>query len=198
MKVSLLAPLVSLIALVAASDFHLSPNAKMVIRHSPLRPTRSIATKAAQCAAVKQAQQSLQSIASVSSTSVAAAASKAAEKKKEAELGDDAGTMSGDGTWYTDWETSCGYSIAPTDHKVAVSHEMYDTFPGATADSTANPICGKWITIKYGGNTAQAQVVDKCMGCWLKGALDMTPTLFQIFADLGEGRIHNVEWSFND
>jgi hypothetical protein len=39
--------------------------------------------------------------------------------------------------------------------------------------------------------------VDRCTGC-RKDSIDMTPTLFQVFAPLSVGRIHNIVWSFLD
>ena len=65
-----------------------------------------------------------------------------------------------------------------------------------SANPNANPNCGKSITISYGGKTAVATIEDTCPGCAGAG-LDLTPALFQQFADLGVGRVAGVEWWFN-
>lgn len=64
------------------------------------------------------------------------------------------------------------------------------------ANTNDNPLCGKSITISYGGKTAQATIEDTCPGC--SGAsLDLTPSLFEVFADLSVGRVSGVQWSYN-
>lgn len=53
----------------------------------------------------------------------------------------------------------------------------------------SNPICGKQIRITYGGKEAYATVQDECPTCPY-GGLDLSPSLFQHFADLGAGVIY--------
>jgi len=59
-----------------------------------------------------------------------------------------------------------------------------------------SPHCGASITISYGGKTANAMIVDECMGCPF-GGLDFTQGLFEYFASTAEGVIYG-DWSFND
>ncbi|TFK16829.1 hypothetical protein FA15DRAFT_553809, partial [Coprinopsis marcescibilis] len=56
------------------------------------------------------------------------------------------------------------------------------------------PHCFETITMSYGGRTAQAVILDMCPGCPY-GGLDLTPSLFQFFADPGAGIIYG-EWDF--
>lgn len=56
--------------------------------------------------------------------------------------------------------------------------------------------CGKTVTIEYGGKTATATVVDKCMGCDAS-SIDMSRHLFGELADLGAGRLTGVKWYIN-
>lgn len=64
------------------------------------------------------------------------------------------------------------------------------------ANPNENPLCGKSITISHGGVTATATIMDTCPGC--SGAsLDLTPSLFEKFGQLAEGRISGVQWSYN-
>ena len=53
-------------------------------------------------------------------------------------------------TWYntsTGAVGACGWPIVNSDLIVAVSKDVYDTWPGATANPNNNPICNKTITI---------------------------------------------------
>lgn len=44
---------------------------------------------------------------------------------------------------------------------VAVSHLIYDTFPGATANPNNNPVCGRKIAATWSGNTVTVTVQDE-------------------------------------
>ncbi|KAI6096100.1 hypothetical protein EV401DRAFT_1145873 [Pisolithus croceorrhizus] len=63
----------------------------------------------------------------------------------------------------------------------------------STSNSTAGgypgPYCFQTITISYGGQTAQATIMDECMGCpW--GGLDFSTGLFDYFASASEGVLY--------
>lgn len=53
--------------------------------------------------------------------------------------------------------------------------------------------CGKAVTVKYGGETVQGTVVDKCMGCD-NTSIDLSRHFFQQLASFAEGRLFGVEW----
>jgi hypothetical protein len=62
--------------------------------------------------------------------------------------------------------------------------------------SNNNPMCGKTITIKANGKTAQATVKDKCMGCAVND-IDVSRKVYnEIWGSLDSGR-SEVEWWFN-
>jgi len=61
-------------------------------------------------------------------------------------------------------------------------------------NSYPSPECGKTITISVGGKTAQAVIQDSCPGCPY-GGLDLSPGLFQHFADLGAG-VLSGDWDY--
>jgi hypothetical protein len=68
--------------------------------------------------------------------------------------------------------------------------------PRDGGNPNSNPLCGRSITITYGGKTAQATIEDTCQQCaW--GSLDLTPSLSQVFADLEVGRVSGVQWWYN-
>lgn len=96
--------------------------------------------------------------------------------------------------YYTPGMGSCGITNAESDSIVALAEDMMASMDGGNPNN--NPYCGRSITISYGGKTAQATIEDKCPGCAGAG-LDLTPSLFQQFADLGEGRVSGVQWWFN-
>lgn len=103
-------------------------------------------------------------------------------------------TYSGDITYYTPGLGSCGVTNSDSDSIVALAHDMMEA--EGVANPNDNPLCGKSITISYGGKTAQATIEDTCPGC-AHGSLDLTPSLFQVFAPLGTGRVSGVEWWYN-
>ncbi|GAA6013022.1 hypothetical protein JCM11491_000940 [Sporobolomyces phaffii] len=105
------------------------------------------------------------------------------------------GTHSGDGTWFAPGLGACGTVATDDSPIVAVSHLLYDSFPGATVNPNLNPICGKQIRATYRGKSVDVTVQDRCEGCAMWD-LDFSPTLFGDLADLDVGRLHGVEWVF--
>ncbi|GAA5949227.1 hypothetical protein JCM3765_003337 [Sporobolomyces pararoseus] len=105
------------------------------------------------------------------------------------------GTHTGEGTWFAPGLGACG-TIANDDSPiVAVSHLLYDQFPGATLNPNLNPICGQKIRATYQGKSVDVSVQDRCEGCAMWD-LDFSPKLFGELADLGIGRLKGVEWAF--
>ncbi|GAA5932122.1 RlpA-like double-psi beta-barrel domain-containing protein [Sporobolomyces koalae] len=105
------------------------------------------------------------------------------------------GTHTGDGTWFAPGLGACGTVATDDSPIVAVSHLLYDSYPGATVNPNLNPICGKRIRATYAGNTVEVVVQDRCVGCaW--GDLDFSPAMFSKLADVNIGRLHGVEWTF--
>ncbi|KAG2756959.1 hypothetical protein P692DRAFT_20825452 [Suillus brevipes Sb2] len=92
-------------------------------------------------------------------------------------------------TFYDVGLGACGQSNSPDDFIVALNVAQYGGgYPG--------PHCFKSITILYGGKTAQATVMDKCMGCPY-GGLDFSTGLFDYFAAESDGVLYG-SWWFND
>ncbi|KAK0191603.1 plant expansin [Armillaria mellea] len=102
----------------------------------------------------------------------------------------------GEGTWYYPGLGSCGKTNTASDMIVAVSHLLYDSYPGATANPNLNPICGKKLVATYKGKSVTVTVTDKCMGCAGKYDLDFTPTAFSRLASTDVGRITGVDWKW--
>lgn len=105
------------------------------------------------------------------------------------------GTHSGDATYFAPGLGACGTTASDTDYIVAVSHLIYDTFPGATANPNNNPVCGRKIAATWSGNTVTVTVQDECEGCaaW---DLDFSPTAFLALAPLADGRLHGMTWNW--
>ncbi|KAF7289192.1 hypothetical protein MIND_01380300 [Mycena indigotica] len=86
---------------------------------------------------------------------------------------------------------ACGEWNNDQQYIVAISHLNYNN----------GQYCGKEISISYQGKTANAKIVDECMGCPEWG-LDLSQSLFGHFVggvqnDLNVGVI-NADWSFVD
>lgn len=95
-------------------------------------------------------------------------------------------SKSGDMTYYAPGLGSCGTTSSESDPVVALAPEQYA--------SLGDDICGKSITINYGGKTATAKVLDKCMGC-SADSIDVSPSIFSELASQDLGRV-KVTWSF--
>ncbi|KAG6335158.1 hypothetical protein ID866_3942 [Astraeus odoratus] len=92
-------------------------------------------------------------------------------------------------TFYDVGLGACGQTNVASDFIVALNVEQYGSgYPG--------PYCFQSITISYGGKTAQATIMDECMGCpW--GGLDFSRGLFDYFASESDGVLYGTWW-FND
>lgn len=76
---------------------------------------------------------------------------------------------------------ACGKVNSRNDFVVALNHAQYDS----------GDYCFKTITITYGGKTAQAQIVDRCVECPY-GALDFTYGLFDYFGPESAGYLYGT------
>ncbi len=107
--------------------------------------------------------------------------------------GSGSASYSGSLTYFALGMGSCGIDDGGKDNSaniVAISAALMG------AQSNGNPMCGKTITIKANGKTAQALVHDKCPSCAL-GDVDASEQLFlQLFGSLDVGR-GSIEWSFD-
>ncbi|EJF58907.1 barwin-like endoglucanase [Dichomitus squalens] len=101
----------------------------------------------------------------------------------------------GDATFYTPGLGSCGFFNTEADFIVAVDIATIQSFPGATANPNANPMCGRQMVVTGpDGKTVTVTVADTCPGC-APGSVDLTPTAFQQLASLDVGRLHGISWT---
>lgn len=84
---------------------------------------------------------------------------------------------------------ACGTTANDDSPIIAISAELYDTFPGATANPNLNPVCGKKVLITYAGKSVQAIVQDRCAGCAGVWDVDLSTSLFQQLAPFSVGRM---------
>ncbi|KAK6996113.1 hypothetical protein R3P38DRAFT_2566115 [Favolaschia claudopus] len=80
----------------------------------------------------------------------------------------------------------------------AVSHLMYDQWPGYTnkGNPNTNPLCGPSTGSPCGLHQSRFSSSIDCEGCHLHD-IDITPTAFNaLIGDMDIGRVHNVSWSF--
>lgn len=101
-------------------------------------------------------------------------------------------SRTGDLTWYDTGTGSCGIVSGPDDKIVALSHFIMD--PLNPGNPNNNPMCGKTVTINYGGQTHTATVVDTCEGC-AEGDLDLSHGFFNLVTNYGDGRVHGATWT---
>jgi len=107
-----------------------------------------------------------------------------------------ANVFHGDGTYYAVGLGSCGKTNKPSDPIIAVSHLLYDTWPGANpGNPNKNPICGRKAIVKHGSHSVTVTVEDRCMSC-AKYDLDFSTSAFQKLAPLSVGRLHGIQWQW--
>ncbi|GAP84683.1 putative riboflavin-aldehyde forming enzyme protein [Rosellinia necatrix] len=94
-----------------------------------------------------------------------------------------AAAFTGDITYYQPGLGACGETSSGGEAVVAVSPAQFE---GS---------CGRSVTIARGARRASARVVDKCPAC-AAGAIDVSPPVFRLLADLSVGRT-TVSWSFD-
>lgn len=74
----------------------------------------------------------------------------------------------------------------------ALSFQMMANGP----NPNTNPKCGTFITLtSTTGVPVQAKIVDSCQNCMYED-VDSSPTLFVTVAPQGDGRVPNIQWSF--
>lgn len=143
---------------------------------------------------------------SSSSTTAAAASTSSAALAKNAGTGapssasnsascqGETAACQGDITYYGGGLGACGVNVDPAGNGIALPYEFMGTL------SNSNPYCGKTLTIynPATGQSAQATVMDKCMGC-VGRSIDLTETLFSAVTkgNTGAGRVSGVDWWFN-
>jgi hypothetical protein len=136
-------------------------------------------------------------------TSSVYVAPQAAPSAASSSGGSGAGGMAAPGTSYTGDATytdfsiglgSCGELSSNSENVVAISHLIFDSF--GVANPNNNPTCNKMINIKgLDGQTYQAKVTDRCPVCAM-GSIDLPQQLFNKVTNNGDGRVHNIEWSW--
>jgi hypothetical protein len=108
------------------------------------------------------------------------------------------GTQTGQGTFYATGLGACGIVNKDTDYIAAVSHLLFDIFPGYNhANPNSNPLCGKKVTASYQGNSVTVILTDRCTGCKITD-LDFSPSAFNQLADQSVGRISGMTWVWKD
>jgi hypothetical protein len=104
------------------------------------------------------------------------------------------GTQTGQGTFYSTGLGACGITNNDGDFIAAVSHLLFDQYPGYQAgNSNRNPICNKQIRATYQGKSVTVTVTDRCEGC-AQTDLDFSPAAFNTIANPSQGRISGMTW----
>lgn len=151
-----------------------------------LTPSTTSASDAATTSSISIATTTPSAVSSTTSTPITSSTSTAASATSTSTV------YTGDMTYYDVGLGSCGWTSSPSDSVVALSHLYMDN----PANPNNNPLCGRTISISYGGKQTQAEVVDTCEGCSIE-SIDMSDSLFEYFEDLSVGRVSGVEWWFD-
>ncbi|CAD6887170.1 unnamed protein product [Tilletia laevis] len=101
------------------------------------------------------------------------------------------GNYGGTGTWYGVGVSmgACGQWTGTDERAVALNIGLYGN------EDAQSGWCGKKLKITANGKTSIATVVDCCPTCPGNGDLDMSKTLFQDFAGIGDGVV-DIKWSW--
>ncbi|KAG5647495.1 hypothetical protein DXG03_009432 [Asterophora parasitica] len=105
------------------------------------------------------------------------------------------GVQAGQGTFYDTGLGACGIVNRDTDYIAAVSHLLFDNFPGYNGQNpNKNPMCGRRVRVTYRGKSIVVALTDRCEAC-AQVDLDLSPSAFSELAAFGTGRI-NLEWEW--
>ncbi|KAL5535642.1 hypothetical protein ACEPAF_3736 [Sanghuangporus sanghuang] len=108
------------------------------------------------------------------------------------------GTQTGQGTYYDIGLGACGITNSGDDRIAAVSHLLFDQFPGYDGvNPNSNPICSKSVTATYQGKSTTVSITDRCEGCALTD-LDFSPSAFEDIADFSVGRLTDITWVWDN
>jgi hypothetical protein len=103
------------------------------------------------------------------------------------------GTQSGEGTFYDTGLGACGFTNNDGDDIAAVSHLLFDTFPGWDGQNpNKNPMCGRQVRASRGDKSVVVTLVDRCTGCQVDD-LDFSPHAYNVLGKPEEGRI-KITW----
>jgi hypothetical protein len=106
------------------------------------------------------------------------------------------GTQTGQGTFFAPGMGACGIINDDSDHIVAVSHSLFDSYPGYDGSNpNTNPLCNKKIVASYQGKSTTVTVTDRCQACATTD-LDFSPAAFDDLANPALGRI-DITWSWS-
>ncbi|CAL1708686.1 unnamed protein product [Somion occarium] len=88
----------------------------------------------------------------------------------------------------------CGHINNAQDFVVRVSADVFDTFPGATANPKDNPICNKQLDATSEGKSVTVTITDRCEGCPPTG-IDLSPVAFNELSEPSVGKLSGVAWT---
>lgn len=107
------------------------------------------------------------------------------------------GTQTGEGTYYDAGLGACGEVNTNNDYIAAVSHLLFDNYPGYNrVNPNNNPMCGRSVTVNFQGRSIKVRLTDRCAACAVTD-LDFTPTAFKDLAPNGDGRIRGITWTWD-
>jgi hypothetical protein len=105
------------------------------------------------------------------------------------------GTQSGEGTFYATGLGACGFTNNDGEDIAAVSHLLFDTFPGWDGQNpNKNPMCGRKVKAYRGDKSVVVTLVDRCTECALTD-LDFSPHAYNILGAPVDGRIP-IKWDW--
>lgn len=106
------------------------------------------------------------------------------------------GVQRGQGTFYATGLGACGIVNKDTDYIAAVSHQLFDSYPGWDGrNPNNNPMCGRKIRASFGGKSVVVAATDRCEGCKLTD-LDFSPSAFSQLNSFDVGRFDGMEWEW--
>ncbi|QRV75731.1 hypothetical protein RhiJN_03747 [Ceratobasidium sp. AG-Ba] len=90
---------------------------------------------------------------------------------------------------------ACGWQNQDYEWVAAVGTSLFGEM---TPDGNPNhsAACGKTATATWNGKSITIGIVDRCYACGYDD-IDLSPSAFQQFADLGTGKLYGFSWRFN-
>ncbi|KAB5589720.1 hypothetical protein CTheo_6836 [Ceratobasidium theobromae] len=90
---------------------------------------------------------------------------------------------------------ACGWWNGDYEWVAAIGTSLFQEMM-VDANPNNSQACGKTANVTWNGKTITVGIVDRCYACGYDD-IDLSPSAFQQFADLGVGKLTGVSWKFN-
>ncbi|KAG8686487.1 hypothetical protein FRC09_014096 [Ceratobasidium sp. 395] len=90
---------------------------------------------------------------------------------------------------------ACGWNNRDDEWVAAIGTALYQQMM-VDGNPNHSQACGKTANFTWNGKTIKVGIVDRCYACGTED-IDLSPSAFQQFAPLAQGKLNGASWKFN-